>query len=48
MVLFAQGKNQRASRVGLGLGLRAGLADAEEIEVVAAELTAQDAEGPRV
>ncbi len=46
MILFAQGDNQRASRVGLGLALWTGLAHAEEIEVLAAELAAQDAEGP--
>jgi len=45
MILFAQGDNQRASRVGLGLVLRAGLALAEEIKMLAAELATEDPEG---
>ena len=44
MILFAQGDNQRASRVGFGLTLGTGLALAEEIKVLASELAAQDAE----
>jgi hypothetical protein len=46
MILFAQGDNQRASRIGLGLVLGTGLARTKEIEVLAAKLAAQDAEGP--
>jgi len=44
MILFAQSDNEGARGVGFGLGFRAGLALAEEIKRLAAELTAQDAE----
>ena len=44
MVLFAQCDNQRARRVGLGLALGAGLALAEEIKVLTAELATENPE----
>ena len=46
MVLLAQGNDQRLGGVGLGLRFRARLAWAKEVERLAAELAAQDAEGP--
>jgi hypothetical protein len=46
MILFAQGNNEGPSGVGLGLSFGSGLALAEEIKGLAAELAAQDAEGP--
>jgi hypothetical protein len=47
VVLFAQGDDQRASRVGFGLGFGSPLAQAEEVGRLVAELVAQDAEGTR-
>ena len=46
MVLFAQGDNQRPSRVGFGLVFGAGFALPEEVKEPMAEVAAQDAEGP--
>jgi hypothetical protein len=47
MVLFAQGNNQGSDGVGFGLSFWAGLALAEEIKGLAAELAAQDSKGAR-
>ena len=45
MVLFAQGDDEGAGRIGFGLGFRARLALHEEIEVMASELAAQNSKG---
>lgn len=47
MVLFAEGNNEGAGGVGFGLSFWTGLALAEEIEGLAAELAAQDSKGAR-
>src|SRR5207244_9418710 len=44
-ILFAQGNNEGASGVGFGLSLGTGLALAEEIKGLAAELAAQNSKG---
>lgn len=45
MILFAQRDNQGAGGLGFRLSSGAGLALTEELEMLAAELAAQDAKG---